>query len=146
MNSPHTAKDALIAELLGDMDHLLTRFEQAQKSMEQLHAVIERSHDDRVGRAARDLEVATSNFGDVTTRSVDDFVNMANEALSKFMLRTDEIKVLLDKPVLLAPVASSPMPTPVLAQHPKKKPSSMALGWLFPAIFAAGVVVRVVLD
>ena len=96
MSGPRTAKDALLAELLGDMDQLLTRFDQSQKSMEELRASIQRSHEAKAGQAARELEAATVKFGEVTTRSVDDFVSVANEALSKFMQRTNEIKGLLD--------------------------------------------------
>lgn len=139
MSGPRTAKDALLAELLGDMDQLLTRFDQSQKSMEELRASIQRSHEAKSSQAARELEAATVKFGEVTTRSVDDFVAVANEALSKFMQRTKEIKDLLDnlatRPVQAATVtASAPAPAPA-----KTSPRGNLLWWLLPLVFAVGV-------
>ena len=139
MSGPRTAKDALLAELLGDMDQLLTRFDQSQKSMEELRASIQRSHEEKAGQAARELEAATVKFGEVTTRSVDDFVSVANEALSKFMQRTNEIKGLLDnlatKPAQAATVAAS-----ALAPAPTKtSPRGNLLWWLLPLVFGVGV-------
>ena len=139
MSGPRTAKDALLAELLGDMDQLLTRFDQSQKSMEELRASIQRSHEAKAGQAARELEAATVKFGDVTTRSVDDFVTVANEALSKFMQRTNEIKGLLDnlatRPAQVATVAASaPAPAPS-----KTSTRGNLLWWLLPLVFAVGV-------
>lgn len=139
MSGPRTAKDALLAELLGDMDQLLTRFDQSQKSMEELRASIQRSHEVKAGQAARELEAATVKFGEVTTRSVDDFVSVANEALSKFMQRTNEIKGLLDnlatKPPQAATVAASaPAPAPT-----KTSPRGNLLWWLLPLVFGVGV-------
>ena len=77
--------------------------------------------------------------GEVTTRSVDDFVAVANEALSKFMQRTKEIKDLLDnlatRPVQAATVtASAPAPAPA-----KTSPRGNLLWWLLPLVFAVGV-------
>ena len=139
MSGPRTAKDALLAELLGDMDQLLTRFDQSQKSMEELRASIQRSHEAKAGQAARELEAATVKFGEVTTRSVDDFVAVANEALSKFMQRTNEIKGLLDnlatRPAQVATVAASaPAPAPS-----KTSTRGNLLWWLLPLVFAVGV-------
>ena len=139
MSGPRTAKDALLAELLGDMDQLLTRFDQSQKGMEELRASIQQSHDVKASQAARELEAATVKFGEVTTRSVDDFVSVANEALSKFMQRTNEIKGLLDnlatKPPQAATVAASaPTPTPQ-----KTSPRGNLLWWLLPLVFVVGV-------
>lgn len=139
MSGPRTAKDALLAELLGDMDQLLTRFDQSQKSMEELRASIQRSHEAKSSQAARELEAATVKFGEVTTRSVDDFVAVANEALSKFMQRTKEIKDSLDnlatRPVQAATVtASAPAPAPA-----KTSPRGNLLWWLLPLVFAVGV-------
>lgn len=135
MSGPRTAKDALLAELLGDMDQLLTRFDQSQKSMEELRASIQRSHEVKAGQAARELEAATVKFGEVTTRSVDDFVSVANEALSKFMQRTNEIKGLLDNLAAKPPQAvtvAAPAPT-------KTSPRGNLLWWLLPLVFGVGV-------
>lgn len=145
MSGPRTAKDALLAELLGDMDQLLTRFDESQKSMEELRASIQRSHEAKAGQAARELEAATVKFGEVTTRSVDDFVSVANEALSKFMQRTNEIKGLLDnlatKPLQAATVAA---PAPASSPSPEKaSPRGNLLWWLLPLVFVAGVSIGV---
>ncbi|MDG5824319.1 hypothetical protein [Xylella fastidiosa] len=50
----------------------------------------------QTSEAAKQLEAATEKFNAVTTHNVDDFVSVANEALSKFMQRTNEIKSSLD--------------------------------------------------
>ena len=143
MSGPRTAKDALLAELLGDMDQLLTRFDQSQKGMEELRASIQRSHEAKTGQAARELEAATVKFGEVTTRSVDDFVSVANEALSKFMQRTNEIRSSLDnlaeRPAQAGAVAASAnLPAP-----PKSSHRGTLLWWLLPLVFGAGVLVGV---
>ena len=97
----------------------------------------------RTSEAAIQLEAATEKFNAVTTRNVDDFVSVANEALSKFMQRTNEIKILLDnlaeKPAQpVAVVASANAPAPTNSGH-----SSTPLWWLLPLIFSVGVLVGV---
>ena len=44
-----------------------------------------------------DIDASANRFQKITTLAVDDFVNVANEALSKFIQRTNEIKKLLDR-------------------------------------------------
>ena len=140
MSGPRTARDALLAELLGDMDQLLNRFERSQNEMERLRAAIEQGHDTKTSQATRELEAATIKFGEVTTRNVDDFVNVANEALSKFMQRTNEIKAALD---LLQDgirnVNTPSAPAPAVASSPVAK---IPL-WPLPVLFAAGLVVGI---
>ena len=93
----------------------------------------------RTSEAAIQLEAATEKFNAVTTRNVDDFVSVANEALSKFMQRTNEIKILLDnlatRPAQVATVAASaPAPAPT-----KTSPRGNLLWWLLPLVFGVGV-------
>ena len=142
MSGPRTAKDALLAELLGDMDQLLTRFDQSQKSMEELRASIQRSHEANTGQAARELEAATVKFGEVTTRSVDDFVAVANEALSKFMQRTNEIKTSLDN-LATQPAPTATVAVPAAPVETKKDRHGVLLFWLVPAVFGGGVLAGV---
>ncbi len=97
----------------------------------------------RTSEAAIQLEAATEKFNAVTTRNVDDFVSVANEALSKFMQRTNEIKSSLDnlaaRPAPAGAVAASaspPAPT-------KSSPRGTLLWWLLPLAFGGGVLVGV---
>lgn len=97
----------------------------------------------RTSEAAKQLEAATEKFNAVTTRNVDDFVSVANEALSKFMQRTNEIKSSLDnlatKPAQAPTVAASASPP----APPKSSPRSALLWWLLPLVFALGVLLGV---
>ena len=137
MVGPRTAKDALLAELLGDMDQLLSRFETAQKDMAALQATTGLQRDEKTSQAARELEAAAAKFGQITTRSVDDFVAVANEALSKFIQRTNEIKELLDKPLAVAAPAISQAISPDTSHATKPQP------WLLALVFAAGLLAGV---
>ena len=97
----------------------------------------------RTSEAAKQLEAATEKFNAVTTRNVDDFVSVANEALSKFMQRTNEIKSSLDnlatKPAQAVAVAASASPP----ESPKSSPRGALLWWLLPLVFALGVLLGV---
>ncbi|MRD49354.1 hypothetical protein GHT07_18925 [Caenimonas koreensis DSM 17982] len=99
--------------------------------------------DSRTDAAAEKLAAATRDFNAVTTRNVDDFVAVANEALSKFMQRTAELKSTLDA------LPRGGHPAPVVATAPavavaqvvaNKSPASVLL-WLVPLVFATGLVV-----
>jgi hypothetical protein len=97
----------------------------------------------RTSEAAKQLEVATEKFNAVTTRNVDDFVSVANEALSKFMQRTNEIKISLDN-MAAKPAPSPTVTAPANAQiAPKKEPQNALLWWLLPVVFGVGVLVGV---
>lgn len=97
----------------------------------------------RTSEAAKQLEAATVKFNDVTTRNVDDFVSVANEALSKFMQRTNEIKSSLDnlatKSAQSATVTASANPPPPT----KSNSHGTLLWWLLPLVFASGVLLGV---
>ena len=79
----------------------------------------------------------------MTTRNVDDFVSVANEALSKFMQRTNEIKSSLDnlaaRPAPAGAVAASASPP----AQTKSSPRGTLFWWLVPLVFGAGVLVGV---
>lgn len=97
----------------------------------------------RTSEAAKQLEAATEKFSAVTTRNVDDFVSVANEALSKFMQRTNEIKTSLDKLATTpaqAPTVAAPASTPA---ETKTSPRGSLLWWLLPLVFGGGVLVGV---
>ena len=98
------------------------------------------------GKAAKDLNQATDQFQAVTTRSIDDFVSVANEALSKFITRTNEIKTALDAVNAqgAVPIVAPALPQPVAPAVPAK-PRPAAL-WLLPVLYAAGVVSGVLLS
>lgn len=97
----------------------------------------------RTSEAAKQLEAATEKFNAVTTRNVDDFVSVANEALSKFMQRTNEIKSSLDnlatKPAQAVAVAASASPP----APEKSSTRGTLLWWLLPLVFASGVLLGV---
>ncbi|MDM0029145.1 hypothetical protein [Variovorax saccharolyticus] len=66
----------------------------------------------------RRIELAASRFDEVTTRNVDNFVGVANEALAKFIHRTNEIKAVLDAleaKTRIAPVHQVRVASPVAA-------------------------------
>lgn len=115
--SPRTAKEALLAEALGDLDALLSRLEKAQAEMDALAEKVAKVQEAETSRAADSLAASAAEFGRITTRSVDDFVTVANEALHKFMGRTEEIKELLSKPLQAKPTEP---------QKPEKKPTQTA--------------------
>lgn len=95
----------------------------------------------RTSEAAKQLAMATDKFNAVTTRNVDDFVSVANEALSKFMQRTNELKTALNN------IAPTPAPTVIApainSAVEKKEPPSSLLWWLLPFLFCVGVLVGV---
>ncbi|HHW4669147.1 MAG TPA: hypothetical protein ACQGQJ_05975 [Xylella fastidiosa subsp. multiplex] len=93
----------------------------------------------QTSEAAKQLEAATEKFNAVTTHNVDDFVSVANEALSKFMQRTNEIKSSLDD--LSKNLAQVATVTSTSSAHEVTKIShrSELLWWLVPLAFGIGV-------
>ncbi len=88
--------------------------------------------DSRTDEAAQRLAGHTAKLGETMTQGVDDFVAVANEALSKFMQRTNEIKTLLDS-VKAAPANQRPVEV-------RKAEPPAYLWWLIPTVFCLGVV------
>ena len=139
MNSPRTAREALLAELLGDMDRQLKEIDASAATLEALRLRLLDGYDEKASLAAQRLEKAAGVFEDVTTRNVDAFVSVANEALSKFVKRTNEIKDALDslnassnKATVIAPAAVAPGGV-----------SGEVAAWLLPLLFIGGCVVGV---
>lgn len=131
-----TAKEALIAELLGDVDALLRR-------VESLPGAIGEAEENTVkkqGEMLKEFERVTGRFNEVTTRSVDDFIEVANEALSKFKQRTGEIVTLLNS---VSPARTVAEPSP--QSESKTDAASSPLWWLVPSAFGVGVLVGALL-
>lgn len=82
---------------------------------------------DQIGQAAE-------KFNRVATGQVDDFVTVANEALSKFIQKTNEIKVTID-----SLPASSIQPTPIAIE--KSDSLNKWIWWALPAVFITGTIV-----
>lgn len=72
-------------------------------------------------KIAEDLIVAANKFDETTTQNVDTFISVANEALIKFITKTNELKILVDR------LNGAP------AQI-KNEPSSLQLHWLIPVL------------
>ena len=99
--------------------------------------------DDKTSEAAKRLEFVTEKFNTVATRNVDDFVSVANEALSKFIQRTNEIKTTLDAMNIAKPAAIEQPLAPAAATvakptKPTQQPRGYA-GWSVSVAFIVGV-------
>lgn len=132
-----TTKEALIAEMLGDLDALLSRVEKLPAMMGE----VEESSLQKQREILQNFVKASERFDTITARSVDDFVAVANEALSKFMQRTTEIKSSLDGLTVPAPTVVAPTASVVSTGEA----SSSLLWWFVPTGFIVGVLVGVLL-
>lgn len=133
---PRTMHEAVFAELFGDLDGLSQRLKASQEAMTSLEAHLKEVREAETTRAAKELSEAAEKFGKVTTQSVDNFVDVANEALAKFMVRTVEIKEMLDKPLtvkspepLQAKKTQSPPPQKSTVKDGEKYTLKQAIGW-----------------
>jgi len=99
-------------------------------------------------KVAEQIGQAADKFGAITTRNVDDFVSVANEALSKFIHRTNELKSVLDG-IKAVPIGEPARSTPIVAAPPAPIDPKEALGGKLWAIiagsFLGGVVVGVLI-
>lgn len=86
--------------------------------------------DHRVSEATQNLAAETTRLNRVMTENVDDFVAVANEALSKFMTRTHQIREQLDKLPAPAPTVVAPAQTVAVTALPR---------WAIPAVFVVGM-------
>lgn len=99
---------------------------------------------DRLSRIPTDIDASADRFQRVTTLAVDDFVSVANEALSKFMQRTNEIKALLEpvpQPVA-PPIQQAAIAPPAAAPVAEKSSAKVsdALWRFIPISIAFGMV------
>lgn len=131
-----TMKAAAFAELFGELDDLAKRLQASQEAITSLEAHLKEVREAETTKAAAELSAAADKFGKVTTQSVDNFVDVANEALAKFMARTEEIKTILDKPVSSTTTAKAPQkplamkkPEPKSMLDEKKYSLSQAIKW-----------------
>jgi hypothetical protein len=99
---------------------------------------------DRLSRIPTDVDASADRFQRITTQAVDDFVFVANEALSKFMQRTNEIKAVLEplQQPIAQPLAQPPIAPPAAAPVLQALPTSIndALWRIVPASIAFGIV------
>lgn len=99
---------------------------------------------DRLSRIPTDIDASADRFQRITTLAVDDFVSVANEALSKFMQRTNEMKALLEllqQPVAL-PIQQAVIAPPAAAPVAEKSSAKVndALWRFIPISIAFGIV------
>lgn len=89
------------------------------------------------------LNIAANKFEKTTTQNVDNFVDVANEALSKFIQKTRELTSLIDT------VNTSQKEVKHESFNKKNEPSSSRLSWLIPVLmfasFFAGTIFGVLL-
>lgn len=102
--------------------------------------------EERTKEVARELDGAAEKFAAITTRNVDDFVSVANEALSKFVQRTRELTTAIEAASATTKALQSvPVPSPIPTVAPAaQSPSAWvtnALWWLLPSIFGGGALV-----
>jgi len=99
---------------------------------------------DRLSRIPTDIDASADRFQRITTLAVDDFVSVANEALSKFMQRTNEMKALLEPvqqpvaPPIQQAVIAPPAAAPVAEKSSAKV--SDVLWRIIPISIAFGIV------
>lgn len=91
-------------------------------------------------KIAADLSNAANKFERTTTQNVDNFVDVANEALSKFIQKTKELTSTIDS------VNIQHKEVKYVSENKKNEPSSLQLHWLIPVLmFFSGTVFGVLL-
>ena len=130
LDSENTIHAALFSAAFSELDDLRKALEQIPKNIDQ----------------------SAIGFNKVTTQAVDDFVHVANEALSKFMQRTKEIIIILDKMEQqlgrqigpqVSDAALAP-PTPSAPSDDKNSNMTKAPWWAFPVVGFVGVAIGAV--
>jgi hypothetical protein len=100
--------------------------------------------DEYVNKIAPQLSRATDRFEAVTIRNVDDFVNVANEALSKFIQRTNELKTTLDALERAGQGVTHTTTASALSVALESKYNfgfSHALWWIIPVVLSIGILI-----
>ena len=94
-----------------------------------------------------DVDASASRFQKITTQAVDDFVTVANEALSKFMQRTKEMSATLDAIEragrgVVAPPTPAPAVAAVAPQIQATNNANNATLWvIIPAVVFVGILI-----
>ena len=94
------------------------------------------------GKVAGQIELAGDKLNQATTRSLDEFVAVANETVSKFKQQTDQIRIALEG--MQIPAAGQAQIAPHAAT--KNEASNAHQWWFSPVVFAAGVMVGALLS
>ena len=167
---PRTTREAMVAEMLGDLTRVLDRIERLTASVAQTEVVVNSALALSSVELRRQLEQiptqvegAAKRFSDVAIHQNDEFIGVANEVLSKFMLRTNEIKATLVRlesvtglkpsdlprlPVAVQPVAAAPSLPPPLKAVPRPTAVAAPTGrpwWTLPVAFGASFLLGVML-
>lgn len=91
----------------------------------------------QIGVLPKDIEAATAKFRGANVQAVDDFVSVANEALSKFMLRTGEMKDLLgeiqqsNQQLLKSRGLAAPGHSAAVSSRQAERPGAVVIGLAF---------------
>lgn len=81
MSGPRTGREALLAELLGDMDDLITRMDDCVSKVQSLNEL-----------SIDSFKAAADAIDSRMIGRIDDFVSVANETLVRFNDKTKEIQ------------------------------------------------------
>ena len=92
MSGPRTARDALLAELLGDVDKTLDRVEVCTAELVKVRDSISELGEKQSAFLAQDIETAKSQLNASMIARIDDFVAVANETLVRFNDKTRDIQ------------------------------------------------------
>ena len=92
MSGPRTARDALLAELLGDVDKTLDRVETCTAELVKVRDSISELGDKQSAFLAQEIEAAKNELNASMIARIDDFVAVANETLVRFNDKTKDIQ------------------------------------------------------
>lgn len=108
MSDPRTAREALLAELMGDMDQLLERQEKATAAANAAAERLEAAAKTIALAAAANAEAAKTSVGDFITRRVNEATGQAVQDARKTI--DEAIAAALGKAVLAGQATTRPAP------------------------------------
>ena len=127
MPAPRSVREALVAEMMSDMDALVTRMErlpfvlaEAEKSIQAAASASADSARSEVQKMPAIVDQSADRMSRIATERVDEFIEVANEVLGKFVAKSLEIRDLLDNLVI-------PQPGSAATQRAAPSPSPAAL-------------------
>ena len=127
MPAPRSVREALVVEMMGDMDALVTRIErlpavftEAERSLQAAVAASSDSARSEVQKMPALVDQSADRMSRIATERVDEFIEVANEVLGKFVAKSLEIRDLLDnlpiaQPGAIAAHRAAPSPSHVAA-------------------------------